>query len=225
MKTSILWNGFEIKKGDIKTEVGNIPYLFYLPYMSDQTVNIALHGEGSNKEEWLSFNSTIKLGNLLKESIKKNSPFIAFDLYGHGEWLINNHNFNTQHLSSSNRDDLVKNSIMALQEAIPSILKAEGLTDNPVSLIAYSLGCSVALALKLKITDYKTILISPYKSSIGSNCENFYILRGKDDKSIPEDEFKDLYNSLPKNSQLDIYKSGHEIPESWINKVKDFIYS
>ncbi len=225
MKTSILWNGFEIKKADIQTEAGNIPYLYYGPQMSDQTVNIAIHGEGHEKEDWLCFNSTLKLGNLLKESIKKNSPFIAFDLYGHGEWLIEDHHFNITHLTDKDREALIERSIKGIQEAIPKILDEEGLAKNPITLTAFSLGCSVALGLKMENANYKTILISPFKAGYESNCENFYVIRGKNDPLITEKDFQDLYSALPGNSVLDSYDSKHEIPESWINKAKDFIYS
>lgn len=225
MKTSILWNGFEIKKADVQTVAGDIPYLYYGPQMSDQTVNIGIHGEGHEKEEWLCFNSTLKLGNLLKESIKKNSPFIAFDLYGHGDWLIEDRHFNTTHLTEKDIEALIERSINGIQEAIPKILAEEGLSKNPITLTAFSLGCSVALGLKLKNESYKTILISPFKAVYKSNCKKFYVIRGKNDQLITEGDFQDLYSTLPENSILDSYDSKHEIPESWITNAKKFIYS
>lgn len=224
MKTSMLWNGFELIKGDISTTAGSIPYLYYSPEITYQPVNIAIHGEGSGKDDWLCFNSTLKLGNLLKESIKNNSPFLAFDLYGHGEWIIDDHHFNISHLSESDRTTLIKKSSKAIQEAIPKILNDEDLTDNPISVTAFSLGCSVALELKLNKTEYKTVLISPYKTLYTSDCKEFLIIRGKNDPLISEADFLSLYQTLPSNTLLKSYRSRHDIPESWINRVKEFIY-
>lgn len=225
MKTSILWNGFEIKIGKISTSAGDVPYLCYSPEISKETVNIAIHGEGVDKEEWLCFNSTLKLGNLLKESIKHNSPFIAFDLYGHGEWIIDNKNFNKTNLSGNDRSELIKKSITGIQEAIPKILIKEKLTENPITLTAFSLGCSITLGLNINSSGYKSILISPFKALISSNCENYFIIRGKNDPFISEDDFNMLFNKLPKNSILKSFDSEHEVPASWINKAKNFIYS
>lgn len=224
MKTSILWNGFEIKKGEISTSVGFVPYLCYTPAISKESVNIAIHGEGHDKEDWLCFNSTLKLGNLLKESIKHNSPFIAFDIYGHGDWVIDDHHFNTSDLTSDDITNLIKKSITGIEEAIPKILKEENLTNNPISLTAFSLGCSISLGLKLDSENFKSVLISPYKAPVYSNCKNYYVIRGENDPLISENEFNDLFNELPENTVLEKFDSKHEIPVSWINRVKTFIY-
>ncbi|QEN04942.1 alpha/beta fold hydrolase [Thiospirochaeta perfilievii] len=198
MKTSILWNGFELKKGVLETEVGNIPYLYYSPHRTDQIVNIAIHGEGQEKEDWLCFNSVLKFGNLLKESIKRNSAFIAFDLYGHGEWKLDS-NFNILHLSSREIETLVEDTIISVQSALPIILENENLTKNKLSVTGYSLGCSIAMGLKLDKLE-KRVLLAPNRS--------YY-------------SFDDtLENTLVEEST-----EKSNITESWIHKACDFIYS
>lgn len=225
MNRSILWNGFEIKKGNIETSAGKVPYIFYSPQITDQPVNIALHGEGSEKEDWLCFNSAQKLGNLLKESIRKNSPFIAFDLYGHGEWIPQGQQPNIVNLSQQEREELIEISIKGIQEALPVILKEEDLETNPITITAFSIGCSVALGLKTPKTPSKTALLSPYMTENRSECENFFVFRGKKDSLVSKDEFGKLKSTLPKSTVIHICNCNHEVPESWINKVKPFIYS
>lgn len=222
---SMLWNGFELKKGEVNTSVGKIPYMLYCPQMTNKTVNIAIHGEGHEKEDWLCFNSKYKLGNLLKESIRNNSAFIAFDLYGHGEWVIEDKHFNTTHLTISDREILINRSTIAYQEAIPRILEQEGLNENPISITAFSLGCSVALGLKMNKIDLKTILISPAYAPNSSSCTNFFVIRGNNDHTILDDEFNNLILVLPPNIRLERFNSEHEISESWINSAKEFIYT
>ncbi len=224
MNKSILWNGFEINKGSIKTKVGDVPYLYYSPQMTKEPLNVAIHGEMQSKEEWLCFNSIIKSGNLLKESIKKNSPFIAFDLYAHGEWLIEDKNFNITDMSADQKVTLIEKSSIGISEALTKIIQSESLTENRLSVISYSLGCSVALNLKLENIDFKTILLSPFNRASSSDSGNFLVFRGEDDQFIDGDEFDNFYQKLPSVKQLKTYKSGHEIPVDWINHVKDFIY-
>lgn len=224
MKESLLWNGFELKKGKIATKYGDVPYLFYSPEITNEVVNVAIHGEGHDKDDWLSFNSVLKLGNLLKESIKHNSPFIAFDLYGHGDWIIDNKNFNITNLSTNDKIELIQNSCFGIQEAIPQILKEGQIENNPLSISAFSVGCSVALGLDLQLSDFKMILISPFKAAVSSKCKEILVIRGRDDRLVSEDDINTLLNSLPNNTQVELYNSEHEIPVSWINRAKEFIY-
>ncbi|MBN2617281.1 MAG: hypothetical protein JXR64_03090 [Spirochaetales bacterium] len=225
MKRSILWNGFELKKGEISTKIGEVPYIAYTPERTDQVVNIAIHGEGHEKEDWLCFNSVLKLGNLLKESIKSNSAFIAFDLYGHGEWVINNKNFNIYNLSESDKEELIEKSSIAIEEAIPILLKDENLEDNKLAITAFSLGCSVALGIRTANPNLKTVLISPYPADIRSNCKHYCVIRGSKDAQISTAEFQDIYNKLPKGTILESFDSEHEVPVSWIHHAKEFIYT
>jgi len=224
VSTSILWNGFEIKRGVINTSAGNVPYLCYSPEISTEVVNIAIHGEGHNKEDWLCFNSVLKLGNLLKESIKHNSPFIAFDIYGHGEWIIDDKNFNTTSLSEDDISDLIKESIKGIQEAIPIILKEESLKDNPLALTSLSLGCSIALGLNISSPEYKSILISPSKADVSSNCKNYFIIKSKNDPDISDTDLHNMFKELPPRSILESHNSNYKIPIKWINKTKKIIY-
>lgn len=225
METSKIWNGFKINNGKINTIVGLVPYICYNPRLSNKTVNIAIHGEGQKKEDWLCFNSTLKQGNLLKASIKQNSPFIAFDLYGHGDWLIKDKHFNTTHLSLKDQKILIEKSILGIQEAISVILTNEGLSKNPITITSFSLGCSISLGIKLDSENYKSILISPFNTPIKSNCQNYLVIRGKNDTKIDDNDFNSLFEKLPKNTILKELVSKHEISISWINIVKEFIYN
>lgn len=217
MKRIIQWNGFKIKCGAIKTKIGYVPYICYIPKQTLKIVNIAIHGEGQNKEEWLCFNSSFKFGNLLKESIKQNSPFIALDLYGHGDWIVNNKSFTPFMLSKKDKEHLIDTSIEGIQEAIPKILINEKIRENPISLTAYSIGCSVALGLNLKNIDFKSILVEPHNSINCSNCKEFCIIRGPN--------INNLRNSLQKDCKIEEYYINSEYPLSWINKAKEYIYS
>ncbi|MGL1891083.1 MAG: hypothetical protein OCD02_05615 [Spirochaetaceae bacterium] len=223
MKQSILWNGFEIKKGEIETSVGYVPYLFYSPEISNECVNIAIHGEGHDKEDWLCFNSVLKLGNLLKESIKTNSPFIAFDLYGHGDWEINDKHFNTADLTNHDKQLLIEKSIIGISEAIGTVLKDNKLENNPVSVTAFSIGCNVVLGLDLKDIQFKTILISPFNTKYNSSSNNILVIRGENDQLTSEADFQELVEKLPTNSIIKKYKSEHEIPVIWIDAAREFI--
>ena len=217
MKRSILWNGFEIKKGEIQTSVGFVPYLLYTPHMSNQVVNIAIHGEGQQKEEWLCFNSTPKLGNLLKESIKVNSPFIAFDLYGHGEWQTNNHGLNILHPNNLEKSTIIKNSAIGIEQAIPQIIKDENLLENPITITSYASGCSVALNLSLNKKNLKMALILPEKTDIKTNCSSFCLIKGDNTvQYINNTNDLNLINSESENQVVN---------DNWIYKVKDFIYN
>ncbi len=162
MNRSILWNGFEIKKGLIKTSVGEVPYIIYSPEMSRQPVTIAIHKETGSKEDWLCFNSTSKPGNLLKESIKNNSTFIAFDLYGHGEWQIQDKSFNPGNFNNTQRDNFIEASKTGIEEAIKKLLLQENIKSNPVTIVGKSLGCSVVLNIDLKQTKFSSVLLSPF---------------------------------------------------------------
>lgn len=225
MNTSILWNGFEIKKGTVTTSVGEVPYLCYAPECTKEVVNIAIHGEGHDKDDWLCFNSSLKLGNLLKTSIQKNSAFIAFDLYGHGNWIIDDKHFNIVELSEEDTEKMIKNSRIGIEEAIPKVLEKEHLTDNPIAISSFSLGCSVSLGLTLPTENCKSVLISPLKSSIDSNCKDYLVIHGKSDHLISEIDFNDLFSTLPKGTVVETYNSDHEVPICWIHSAKSYIYS
>lgn len=225
METSKIWNGFEIRKGEINTIAGLVPYICYNPRSSNKTVNIAIHGEGQKKEDWLCFNSTLKQGNLLKASIKQNSTFIAFDLYGHGDWKIKDKHFNTTNLALKDQEILIEKSVLGIQEAISIILTNEGLSKNPITITSFSLGCSISLGIKFDSENLKSVLISPFNTSIKSNCQNYLVIRGKNDTQINENDFNSLINKLPKNTILKELVSEHEISKSWISIVKEFIYN
>lgn len=224
MNRSILWNGFEIKKGIIQTSTAKVPYIYYSPEMSKEPVNIAIHGETYSKDEWLCFNSILKSGNLLKESIRKNSPFIAFDLYGHGDWIIEDKNFNPANMNKEITNQFIITSANCISEAIKKILKSESLDNNPITIIANSLGCSVALNLNLDFTDIKTILLSPFYTDTKLKYKESLIFRGDKDNFVSKDNFNKLYTSLPEKKKLVKYNTGHDLKEEWINKAKDFIY-
>ncbi len=225
MNSSILWNGFEIKKGLVKTDTGNIPYILYTPEISRQSLNIAIHGENSSKDEWLCFNSRSKLGNLLKESIRMNSPFLALDLYGHGEWHSDDRTLDPGNMSEIQEEEFYMKSINGLNSAIDQIILEEDLTQNPISLTGYSKGCNIILNIELQKEISKMILISPYNSNIKTKCQNFLIFRGKDDLFVADGEFDLLRDNINGNVNVELYDTNHEVPESWINRAKEFIYS
>lgn len=224
MNKSILWNGFEIKKGTIETSVGEVPYLFYSPEISKQIINIAIHGETMSKDEWLCFNSKSKFGNLLKESIKHNSPFIAFDLYGHGEWLSDDRGFYPGSMSREQEDKVIKNSSTGISEAILKVLEKDKLEENPISITSYSKGCSIALNLNMDKKPEKVVLLSPMHCKTNIEGENYLLLKGRNDKEVNNKELKELTKSLGEGLKIKEFDSGHEIPESWINDARDFIY-
>lgn len=224
MNKSILWNGFEIKKGVVETSVGKVPYLFYSPEVSNQIVNIAIHGETKSKDEWLCFNSKPKFGNLLKESIKKNSPFLALDLYGHGEWLPDDRSFYPGNMTIDQEQQLIETSLKGISEAITRILDADNLINNPVSVTSYSKGCSIAVNLDIKRSIKKVVLLSPYNCKPNKRSENYLLLKGKNDQYVNNDELKELITILGDSLTITEYESDHEIPESWINEAKEFIY-
>lgn len=225
MNSSILWNGFEIKKGLISTDEGCVPYLLYSPEISRESVNIAIHGENSSKDEWLCFNSKSKLGNLLKESIKMNSPFLALDLYGHGEWLSEDRSFYPGAMNRDQEEEVIIKSSRGISQAIDRVLNEEGLINNPLTITAVSKGCSIALNIESTREIEKILLLSPSKSEIKTRCNNFLIFRGESDITVTDDDFFALKNELSGDVELELYKSSHEIPEAWINRAKSFIYS
>lgn len=224
MNRSILWNGFEIKKGLITTSVGEVPYMIYSPEMSRQPVTVAIHKETGSKEEWLCFNSTSKPGNLLKESIRNNSTFIAFDLYGHGEWQIEDRSFNPGNFTKEEREIFIKKSKTGIEEALETLLKVENIENNPLTLVGNSLGCSVVLNIELESLKFSSVLLSPFDTEVSTTSRNFMIHRGENDTYIDSSNFDHLIKKLPKEPHIIRYSSGHEIDESWINSTKEFIY-
>lgn len=223
MNRNILWNGFELRKGTIKTSAGNVPYIMYSPEISIEPVTIAIHRETSSKEDWLCFNSVYRGGNLLKESIKSNSVFIAFDLYGHGEWKADDPSFNVSDIKNSKT--LIERSSRGIQEAVKFLLESEKIADNPVTIVGNSVGCSVVLNLIFPNIDFKTVLLSPFNTTVNSSSTKYLIHRGNRDKIIPETEFKKLIEKLPNESEIILYNKNHDLDENWIYSTKNFIYS
>jgi predicted esterase len=222
---SLLWNGFEIKKNYIETEVGKVPFMAYIPEYTNNWVNIAIHGEGFSKEEWLSFISVSKFGNLLKESIKMGSPFIAFDLYGHGDWEPGNKHFYGGSMEESEEDVFNNISSKGISKAIDIILEKENLTNAKIALTAFYKGCSVALNLTPQAKIEKMILISPRITSVNTTCTKNLILTGTDDPLLSGDNLTFLLNKIPGAKDSQNYNSDYQIPESWIHKTREFIYS
>lgn len=225
MNRSILWNGFELKKGFITTSAGDVPYIMYSPEISVEPVTIAIHKETGSKDDWLCFNSVLKEGNLLKESIRNNSPFIAFDMYGHGDWTIEDKGFNPSSMSPETLKDFTEKSAKGISEAIIEILKKFSLDKNPITIVGNSMGCSIALNLDLNGYKYKSILISPYNTQAKSSATKFLIFRGNNDSFVKEEDFKKLLEELPEDSEIVLFKAGHDLNENWINNSKEFIYS
>lgn len=226
------WNDLTISKSFIKTSVGTVPLITYLPEDGQNSKAIfAIHYQEGRKEIWLEEEN---YSSILNYAIENRIPFYAVDLYGHGEWKSDDENFNPEYLDDDQWDLFVKSSVDGIKETITSVAK-----DKEIIFISNSTGCLIATkVMASNVYTSGLIMASPVPAksyddeySLHNNTDalknkKILILSGKKDEEVEEGEVLWYYNLIESDKkEIELFESGHELPKEWINRSIKFLNS
>lgn len=228
---TILWNNDSISYATVHSKAGNVPILFYLPELPiSKSLIVALHYQNSNKDVWLN-----SLDGILKHSIKTNTAFIACDLYGHGEWKIDE--YNTNSINEQNLDTFMIPTTLGISDALRSFCYNHNLSIDSLQYIAISLGCFTAMDLSMKGIKPQTMILSapvPLRNHNGNysfqnNSEafqdlNLLTITGTRDEYNEAGEVQEWFDQVSSNNKKLIeYEGGHVPPLSMIDSSVIFL--
>lgn len=225
------WQTETISFAAVPTDAGNVPILFYLPEnLSSKSLIVGLHHQNANKEVWLT-----SLTAILTYAIESQIAFIAFDLYGHGEWEVNN--YNTNSINAETLPTFMNPTTSGISYTLRSFCYNQNLSIDSLQYIGVSLGCFTAMDLSFKGLKPCTMILSapvPLKTfdgtySFHNNLDafkdiNLLAISGSRDEYNEAGEVQewfDLVNSG--NKKIIIYDGGHVPPINMIDSCVVFL--
>lgn len=229
-ETNISWNGTTLIKSLIKTSVGNVPLINFLP---DNTSNknpiFAIHYQEGSKEIWLDEESFFPI---LAFAIENQIPFYAIDLYGHGDWKSDDSSFNPEYLDDDQWEKFVSASVTGIKEVIFKVA-----SNKSINIVSSSTGCLMAVKTIATGINLNTLAMAspvPTKSyndeySLHNNIESLkdcklLVLTGTNDEEVEAGEVKWYFDQIESNQkEIITYNSGHELPKEWADKTIEFI--
>ncbi len=225
------WNDDSISYAFINTNAGNVPILYYLPKnIKSKSLIVALHYQNSNKEVWLN-----SLNGILKYAIESEIPFIAFDLYGHGEWEIED--YNTAYINEESLPEFMEPTTIGVSYSLRTFCYNNNLSLDSLHYVAISLGCFTEMDLSINGLKPQTMLLSapvPLKAYHGTysyhnnlkafNNVNLLAISGSEDEYNIPGEVQEWFDEVSSNNKkLIIYKGGHVPPVSMIDSCVVFL--
>lgn len=207
-----------------------VPYLRYdVPGSRD--LFVLLHGQQSSKKDWLEKDGYTHGGNITEGLMNLGLPFIAFDLFGHGD--SKSVDYSKDYLDDDEYQDFIGSSVQTIGEALCK-MQADA-PECRLHLLTYSTGSVAGLKLQEKYDLFKNIFLAvpvPQKEyddefSLHNNISNvhennqFVIFYGKSDDEVSAEETSWFFEQVAcKNKKIFPYSSGHSLPIEW---VQDFI--
>lgn len=204
-------------------------YLESKKHTDSRDLVVLIHGLEASKSDWVTpggFTSGGDLTALLDES---GIPWIAADLYGHGEWQAVESDFDPADISDELWDSFVSRSVETLYEML--ISRLEKSTRPSLQLVSYSVGCVILTALLAAYPDLPVSAVHmaapvPQEAmddeySLQNKAEFFrkrklYWHCGKNDEENDEGEVDRVFALIPAtDKKLHRYDAGHSLPADW----------
>lgn len=190
---------------------------------------ILIHGLEGCKEDWRTRDGFTSGGNLTALLDEAGIPWIAADLYGHGEWQAVESDFDPADISDELWDCFVSRSVETLYEML--ISRLEKSPRLSLQLVSYSVGCVILTALLAAYPDLPVSAVhmaAPVPQelmddeySLHNNAELFrkktlYWHCGTADDENEEGEVDRVFALIPAaEKKLYRYDAGHSLPVDW----------
>lgn len=175
-----------------------------------------------------------KSGNFTKELEALKMSYIAFDTYGHGDYIADEEDFDNTHMSDDLWPKYISESVKFLQETVTTFVLEHKI--EVLNFITYSTGClvgvkSIATLKNIPIKHVVMCVPTPQKEyddtySLHNNMSQLeesevHICYGLEDDEVPPEESQWFYDQLQvKAKTCHTYTSSHALPVEW---VKDMI--
>ena len=196
---------------------------------------VLIHGLGSCGRAWSEDEDYTKGACLTRRLTQLGIPWVAPDLYGHGEWRADEPEFDANHIPDSLWQKFVDASVQHLAETVRRESLRTG--SQRITLLSYSMGSAILAKLAqedlgLPVSDIVMAVPVPFRDmddeySLHNNQRAFsgrscHIYGGEMDEEVALSELRWWYEQLEAQKKtLRIYSSGHALPVAWVNDVFD----
>lgn len=205
----------ELHFGYVQVGDDAVPLFFYLPNEASSLI-VGLHPQSGKKEDWRNWYS-----HVLQHAIDSQKAFIAFDLYGHGEWAVEG--YDTDTISAPNLKTFMEPTTEGVSVGIGALCQKAGISTDSLHYVGVSLGCFTAMDLSmqgLKPKSMSMIVPVPLKAfdgpfSFHNNMDAFqgvslFAISGTDDEYNEVDEVKEWVDAVEsEQKKLIMYDGGH----------------
>ena len=190
---------------------------------------VLIHGLEASKSDWITPGGFTSGGDLTALLDEAGVPWIAADLYGHGEWQAVESDFDPAEISDELWDSFVSRSVETLYEML--ISRLEKSPRPSLQLVSYSVGCVILTALLAAYPDLPVSAVHmaapvPQEAmddeySLQNKAEFFrkrklYWHCGKNDEENDEGEVDRVFALIPAtDKKLHRYDAGHSLPADW----------
>ena len=190
---------------------------------------VLIHGLEASKSDWITPGGFTSGGDLTALLDEAGVPWIAADLYGHGEWQAVESDFDPADISNELWASFVSRSVETLYEML--ISRLEKSPRPSLQLVSYSVGCVILTALLAAYPDLPVSAVHmaapvPQEAmddeySLHTNAELFrkkklYWHCGKNDEENDEGEVDRVFALIPAtDKKLHRYDAGHSLPADW----------
>jgi predicted esterase len=228
----ITWKNTSLSKGLISTAAGAVPVIYWIPEQKTTSqVIVAFHYQEGSKNIWLEDT----WDSLLLHAVENNIPFIACDMYGHGEWQVDG--FDTSYIDDDAWDTFVEKTAVGVTQAITTLIQDTTLSFDSLQFIGSSLGCHTAMTvIRNNLRPVSLVLASPVpakeyddESSFHNNLSAFektklLVISGRNDEDVAQGEVQWWYDQIDSETKKIIfYDSGHDLPADWISQAITFL--
>lgn len=231
---TIPFEQIKLTQTKVKTSIGTVPTLYWIPEkVNTKSVIIGLHYSGGSKDIWLDEEHN----PLLKYAIETNTPFIACDAYGHGEWLVDG--VEGWNLKKDQWPEFMRQTRLGISEVITTVAQTQGLSLDSLHFTGVSQGCLNGMDI-IAHTDLKPVtfvLSSPVprktrndERSFHNNLASFIgrdilILSGTNDEYCESGEVQWFFEQINSDrKEIVFYDSPHQLPANqWMNRAVSFL--
>jgi pimeloyl-ACP methyl ester carboxylesterase len=193
-------------------------------------LTILIHGLESSKLEWFEMNGYTKGGAIVEGLKSRNQNFLAIDLYGHGEWVATEPNFDKSDISDELWDSFIANSVNEIANLTNRLCEKFGYQE--ITLTSYSAGALISVKLvdllSLPVTGFHFAAPTPEREfddeyALHNNLQSLikakvHIYYGESDLEAKAEDVEWFYDKIEAKSKRIIrYSSGHSLPLEWTN--------
>lgn len=210
-------------------------YILFMNYLESNTTPgscnlvVLIHGLEGSKNDWETAGGFTSGGTLTALLDEAGIPWMAADLYGHGDWHAVESEFDPADISDELWDRFVSRSVDTLYEMLCPRLEA--FPRLSLQLVSYSAGCVILTSFLAAHPDLPVSAVHmaspvPQESmddeySLHNNGELFKKKKlfwhcGKNDEENEENEIDRVFTLMPsKEKKISWYDAGHSLPVSW----------
>jgi len=201
---------------------------------------VLIHGLESSKSDWITPGGFTSGGNLTALLDESGIPWMAADLYGHGDWRAVEPEFDSADISDELWDSFVSRSVESIHEMV--VPRLEENRKLSLQLVSYSVGCVILTSFLAAYPDLPVSVVHmaapvPQESmddeySLHNNADLFRNMKlfwhcGMEDEENEEGEVDRVFARIPSTGKnLYQYDAGHSLPDSWTKTaVRDIMTS